>query len=401
MVHSERCSGAGACRSVPRTYFKTARNLLARSIARFASTNMLAIEYDSISRSPVKPEGSAFGGERETVIEVVVAQCIRPTLLNGSEKDVRFKGLDLNLLVALDALMTERNLTAAGRRINLSQPAMSAAIVRLRAYFRDELFTMGGRALIPTPLAERLAGPIREALLHIQLSIISRDMFNPAQSNRRFRIILSDFMTLVFFRKVVDRIAREAPGVSFELLPLADEPDERLQRGEVDFLILPELFMSSAHPKATLFEETLVCVGCRSNTQLPRRITFERYTSMGHVAVKFGRMRKPSIEEWFLREHGLKRNVEVVVQSFCMIPPMLFDTRRIATVPLRLVRHFKETMPLRILELPLSLPVFTEAVQWPDVYNSDPASIWMRERLLQEASRMVSPRKTKQMSTRS
>ncbi|MDH6152435.1 MULTISPECIES: LysR family transcriptional regulator [Paraburkholderia] len=307
---------------------------------------------------------------------------------------MRFKGLDLNLLVALDALMTERNLTAAARSINLSQPAMSAAVARLRAYFCDELFTMRGRELVPTPRAEGLAAPIREALVHIQLSVISGDVFNPAKSDRRFRIILSDFMAVVFFRKIVERIAREAPAVGFELLPLADDPDEVLRRGEADFLILPELLMSSAHPKAKLFEETLVCVGCRTNKQLSGQLTFERYMSMGHVVVKFGRTRQPSIEEWFLLEHGLKRRDEVIVQSFSMIPPMLLNTDRIGTMPLRLVKHFEKTMPLRIVELPRPLPAFTEAVQWSALHNSDPASNWMREIILQEASRMVPPRET-------
>ncbi|MCA6107982.1 LysR family transcriptional regulator [Bradyrhizobium cenepequi] len=304
---------------------------------------------------------------------------------------MRFKGLDLNLLVALDALMTERNLTAAARSIKLSQPAMSAAVARIRAYFRDELFTMRGRELIPTPRAQGLAAPIREALLHIQLSIISQDVFNPAKSDRRFRILLSDFMTIVFFRKVLDRVAQEAPAVSFELLPLADESDELLLRGEVDFLILPDLFMSSAHPKATLIEERLVCVACRTNKQVPSQLTFERYMSMGHVAVKFGRKRQPSIEDWFLLEHGLKRRIEVVVQNFSMIPPVLLDTGRIATMPLRLVEHFEKTMPLQIVALARSFPAFTEAIQWPAFHNRDPASIWMREILLEEASRMAPP----------
>ncbi|MGY4158159.1 LysR family nod box-dependent transcriptional activator [Bradyrhizobium sp. USDA 4461] len=303
---------------------------------------------------------------------------------------MRFKGLDLNLLVALDALMTERNLTAAARKINLSQPAMSAAIARLRSYFRDELFTMRGRELVPTPGAEGLAGPVREALLHIQLSIISREAFDPIQSSRRFRVILSDFMTIVFFRRIVDRIAQEAPAVRFELLPFSDEPGELLRRGEVDFLILPELFMSSAHPKATLFEETLVCVGCRTNKQLSRPLTFEKYNSMGHVAAKFGRALRPNLEEWFLLEHGLKRRIEVVVQGFSLIPPILLDTGRIGTMPLRLARHFEKRMPLRIVEPPLPLPSFTEAVQWPAFHNTDPASIWMRRILLEEASNMVS-----------
>ncbi|MPR13825.1 LysR family transcriptional regulator, partial [Microvirga tunisiensis] len=300
-------------------------------------------------------------------------------------------GLDLNLLVALDALITKRNLTAAARSINLSQPAMSAAVGRLRAYFCDELFTMVGRELVLTPRAEGLAPAVREALLHIQLSIMSCDRFNPAQSDRRFRIILSDFMTLVFFRKVVERVAQEAPAVSLELLPLDDDPSELLRRGDVDFLILPELFMSDAHPREALFDETLVCVGCGMNKQLPRQLTFEKYMSMGHVAVKFGRARRPSVEDWFLLEHGFKRRLEIIVDAFTMIPPVLSGTNRIATIPLRLAKHFAKTMPLRIVESPLPLPPFTEAVQWPAFHNTDPASIWMREMLLQEASLMTSP----------
>ncbi|MGX9120691.1 LysR family transcriptional regulator [Mesorhizobium sp. BHbsci] len=307
---------------------------------------------------------------------------------------MRFKGLDLNLLVPLDALMNERNLTAAARSINLSQPAMSAAVARLRDFFRDELFTMRGRELVPTPRAQDLAPAVREALLHIQLSIISWDRFNPAQSQRRFKICLSDFMTLIYFQKVVERVAREAPAVSFEFVPITDHPDELLRRGEIDFLIIPDVFMSSTHPRAALFDDTLVCVGCPTNKHLSRPLTFERYMSMGHVTVKFGRTRQSSIEEWFLLEHGRKRRIELVVQGFSMIPAMLSGTERIATIPLRLVEYFAQLIPLRIVELPLPLPVFTEAVQWPALHNSDSASIWMREILLQEASRMAAPRET-------
>ena len=301
---------------------------------------------------------------------------------------MRFNGLDLNLLVALNALMTERNLSAAARNINLSQPAMSAAVARLRDYFRDDLFVMRGRELVPTPFAESLAGPTREALLHIQLSITTRDAFDPTKSDRRFRIIVSDFMTIVFFRKIVERVAREAPGVSFELLPFDDQPDEPVRRGEIDFLIFPEIFMSQAHPKAKLFDEPLVCVGCRSNRQLSGKLTFEKYMAMGHVMAQFGRTRKPSVEEWLLLEHGIKRRIEVAVQSFSMIPQLLVGTKRIATMHRRLAQYFAKTMPLRIVKLPVPLPAFTEAIQWPALHNSDPASIWLRGIVLAEAKRM-------------
>lgn len=305
---------------------------------------------------------------------------------------MRFNGLDLNLLVALDALLIERNLTAAARNINLSQPAMSAAVARLRSYFGDDLFIMRGRELVPTPLAESLSAPTRDALLRIQLSITTRDAFDPAKSDRQFRVILSDFMTVIFFRKIVERVAREAPGVTFELLPFDDQPDEPVRRGEIDFLIFPEMFMSPAHPKARLFDEPLVCVGCRSNRQLSGKLTFEKYMSMGHVMAQFGRTRKPSIEQWLLLEHGIKRRIEVAVQNFSMIPHLLLGTHRIATMHRLLAQHFAKIMPLRIVELPMPLPAFTEAIQWPALHNSDPASIWLREIVLEEAKPMRTSR---------
>ncbi|NRP75818.1 Nodulation protein D 2 [Ensifer psoraleae] len=307
---------------------------------------------------------------------------------------MRLNGLDLNLLVVLDALLTERSLTAAARRINLSQPAMSAAVARLRDYFRDELFTMSGRERFLTPRAETLAPAVRAVLGQIQSSIISLDPFDPAQSDRHFRIVLSDFAIIVFFEKVVERVAREAPAVSFELLPLDADPHELIRRGDVDFIVVPEMFMSSAHPRVALFDDELVCVGCPSNKQMPRQLTFEKYLSMKHVAVKFGHAQRPPIEDWFLLEHGFKRRIEVLVQGFSMIPPVVSGTDRLAVMPLRLVKHFEKTIPLRIFELPTPLPVFTEAVQWPALHNNDPASIWLRKMMVQEASRMAVPSKT-------
>ncbi|MEM5331507.1 LysR family transcriptional regulator [Paraburkholderia sp. JHI2823] len=302
---------------------------------------------------------------------------------------MRFKGLDLNLLVALDALMAKRNVTLAARDINLSQPAMSAAVSRLRDYFRDDLFVMRGREFVPTSRAVELAGPVREALSHIQLSIISRDVFQPAKSDRRFRVCLSDFMTLVYFQKVIKRVAREAPAVSFELLFPDDEPGDLLRRGDADFLILPDLFLPDTHPKAPLFDEKLVCVGCSANKQLSEQISLDRYMSLGHVTVRFGRARRPSIEEFFLLDLGLKRREEVVVPTFHLIPSVISGTGRVATIPLRLARHLGEASALRIAEVPLPLSTFTEAIQWPALHNGDPASIWMRELLLEEAKSLA------------
>jgi LysR family nod box-dependent transcriptional activator len=149
-------------------------------------------------------------------------------------------------------MLTERSLTAAARSVNLSQPAMSAALARLRDYFDDDIFALRGRRLSPTALGKSLAAPTRDMLLRIKAMLDTRHEFDPASSKRRFRLALSDFMTIVFFHRVIERTRRLAPGVSFELLPFGDEPDELLRRGEIDFLIFPDMFLSDAFPKASL-----------------------------------------------------------------------------------------------------------------------------------------------------
>ncbi len=128
-----------------------------------------------------------------------------------------------------------------------------------------------------------------------------------------------------------------------------------------------------------------MCVGCMTNKQLSQGLALEKYVSMGHVTVRFGRSRRPSIEEFFLLDLGFKRREEVVVPTFDLVPPMLSCTNRIATLPLRLAKYFGEVIPLRIVDVPLPLSSFTEAVQWPVLHNGDPASIWMRQVLLEEA----------------
>jgi len=304
----------------------------------------------------------------------------------GVHNAMRFQGLDLNLLVALDALLTTRNQTMAARSLNLSQPAMSAALARLRDYFRDDILVLQGRRLVPTTLGDALLAPTREALQYIKMTLVAREAFDPATTKKQFRIVLSDFITIVFFARIIDKVRKIAPHITFELLPFSDQPDELLKRGEIDFLIFPDLYLSDAYPRTRLFDETLVCVACRTNKWIGKSITLHQYKTMGHVSAQFGARREPAIEERLLFQHGLKRNIEVAVQSFSMIPHLVIGTHRIATMHSRLAHHYARMLPLRILPLPLKLGSFTEALQWPPLHQKDPASIWMRNLILAEAT---------------
>lgn len=298
---------------------------------------------------------------------------------------MRFNGLDLNLLVALDAVLRQRNVTAAARSLNLSQPAMSAALGRLRHYFQDDLFVTQGREMILTPLGKSLGAPTNDILQRVKLTLTPQAAFDPATATRNFRVVISDFLSIIFFSRLVREISLIGPRLSFELLPFDDDPGGLLRDGKVDFLLFPETYLMPDHPKTSLFEEELVCIGCADNPDLGDEITFEQFVATGHVIAQFGDTRKAAIEEWFLQKYSINRRVEVTVPLFSIIPHMIVGTRRIATMHRLLAEHFARTMPLRIMPLPLPQSRFTEGLQWPALSDRDPASVWMREFIIAKA----------------
>jgi LysR family transcriptional regulator, nod-box dependent transcriptional activator len=167
---------------------------------------------------------------------------------------------DLNLLVTLDALLTEKNVTRAGMRMNLSQSAMSGALARLRDFFQDELLVPMGRKMVLTPLAEDLVQPVRDVLLQIQSTIASKPHFDPSTSTRHFTLAVSDYVISVLMVDFIRNIRCQAPSITFELRPVGQGASEGIESGKLDFLIAPEPFVSAVHPKEILFEDTHTCV---------------------------------------------------------------------------------------------------------------------------------------------
>lgn len=299
---------------------------------------------------------------------------------------MRFDGLDLNLLVALDALLSERSVTGASRRLKLSQPATSAAIGRLRDYFGDELFTMVGRRLMPTPLALSLEQPTRAVLVQIRATLSLKPAFDAGSSTRRFRLIVSDYASIVLMNAVLARVYRDAPGITFELIPFEDLPDDPLRRGEVDFLIFPDAYLTTHHPKEHLFSDEFCCVAWTGSRKIRRRLTLAQYRELGHVTARFGQSRLIAFEERELLRLGIERRIEVVVQNFAMMAAMVVGTDRLATMHRRLAHLYAAHLPLRLLPMPVRIPEFRETLQWPAHLEKDPASIWLRQTILDVAS---------------
>jgi LysR family nod box-dependent transcriptional activator len=300
---------------------------------------------------------------------------------------MHFEQLDLNLLVALDALLTERSITAAGVRVHLTQSAMSGALSRLREFFNDELLTQVGRKMVPTPLGESLAEPVRQILLQVRATINTKPGFDPATSRRQFLVMMSDYVDTVLMSEVLRRAEVVAPRVRFDLISNdAGNPTEFLERADVDLLIMPREYLSDKHPREDLYTDGYACVVWNENPLVGDSLTPEQYLSLGHVVLQFARGRIPVQDEWFLTKLGVTRRIEVLAMTFNSVPQHIVGTKRIATIHRRLAEYYARYLPLRILAPPYELPLLTEAVQWHSLFTEDAGNRWLRALLKQAAS---------------
>lgn len=298
---------------------------------------------------------------------------------------MRFNGLDLNLLVVLDALLTERHITRAGQKLFLSQSATSSALSRLREYFADDLLVQVGRKMMLTALGESLVGPVRDALLRIQATIERRPDFDPALSSRKFVFVMSDYTATVLMPHVLRAASRLAPAIAVEMETPSDEPIEALENGDVDFLLMPRVSLTDQHPLHTVFQESFVCVAAADNPLLGETLSLDQYLSLGHVLVRFGTQRRPSVDEWLVQRLRLERRVEVVATAFSAVPHYLVGTNRIATMHRRLAMQWRAYLPLRILPLPVDIPPQDWGLQWHRYRDHDPGTRWFRDLIVTTA----------------
>ena len=298
---------------------------------------------------------------------------------------MRLDKFDLNLLVVLDALLEERNVTKASARVHIGQSATSGALARLREYFQDELLVPVGRKMMLTPLAESLVEPVRDTLLKARATIARKPNFDPTSAERRFIIYASDYVTTVMLTDSIERIAKLAPKISIDIRTPSRDIFELFDRGEIDLLVLPEPYMTRIHHiKKMWFEDEQVCVVWTGNTIVGETLSFEEYMAMGHASVRFSDDRSIMFEDWFLPRFGKERKVEVTVDNFGTLPLLVLGTNRIATMHRKHAEFVAKLLPLRIVKTPFNMPPIVEMMCWPKYLDHDPAHQWLRGVLFEQ-----------------
>ena len=292
------------------------------------------------------------------------------------------RGVDLNLFVVFEALLGERSVTRAARRLSMSQPAVSEALARLRRLMGDELFVRTPGGMAPTPKALELAAPVGEALAGLRDALDAGAPFDPAAARRTFRIAGSDYAEIVVLPALNALLRREAPGLDLRMV--ASDPSvaaDLLDRGEAEFAIdvfwkaLPKRF-----DRARLMSERAVCLARRGHPALAAGgLTLERYLELPHAARSLTGRPHRGLVERALGERGLERRLAVTVTNVLVLPSLLAGGELIATQPERVARLLAQMANLDLHEPPLPFPSWQVEIVWGRGAARDPAAAWLRK----------------------
>lgn len=302
-----------------------------------------------------------------------------------------FNGVDLNLLAAFDALMQERNVTRAAARMQVSQPAMSAALGRLRTLFGDRLFQRSAAGLLPTPRANELARPISLALQQIGTLLGPAQHFDPATATSTLRIGVSDYPGFVLLPTLLGVLLRQAPGIDVDVHAFSarDEAVALLDAGKIDLAIgvAPTLQESRIMSRCILQDEFVTLV--RRDAKAARRILdLDAYLAMRHILVSPEGSRYGLVDQ-VLADHGLRRSVQVTLPQMSTVPALLQQTDLAATLLRRVALHSAQAGDVMMFPPPVPLPRISFHMIWHRRNDDNAAQRWLRNVVDVEAARLA------------
>lgn len=294
--------------------------------------------------------------------------------------------IDLNLLVAFEALMAERNVTRAGQRIGLGQPAMSAALARLRQIFKDELLVrVPGAPMRPTRKAAALYQPVSEVLARVRQVFDAEADFDPAAARAVFRIATSDHPGTLVLPRLLEVLSRNAPGIDVRLIAL-DKRDafDLVDRNEIDLVIGSFRNIPKRIRRQRLYTDRYVCILRRDHPLLgaPGGMTLDAYVSVPHVLVTLAADDRGVVDEVLARQ-GLRRRVAVTVSDFHLVPRIVERTGMVGHLPHRIAAELTRGFDLVALLPPVTLPAWNVDVFWGGVSDAEPGAKWFRARLFE------------------
>ena len=296
----------------------------------------------------------------------------------GIESAMDLKDIDLNLLVVFNQLLMERRVSAAAGKLGLTQPAVSNALKRLRVLLGDELFLRTSRGMEPTPYATQLAEPIAYALNTIHSTLNQHATFDPASSERKFTVGMTDLGEIELLPKLMDLLKDLAPGVTISTVrDTNDNLREEMEAGHVDLAIglLPQL--KTGFFQRRLFMQRYVCMFRTGHALDNGKVTAEKFYAADHIQVISGGTGHAKVDQ-LIESSGHKRRIRLSVPHFVAVGHILSSTDMIATVPERYAMRCERPFSLKYVKHPITLPSFGINIFWHAKFQRDPANQWLR-----------------------
>lgn len=290
--------------------------------------------------------------------------------------------LDLNLLLAFDALMTQGSVTRAAEALFISQPAMSHALGRLRQFFNDPLLVRTPQGMLPTPRAQRLHPGVRQALLLLEQQLLDEEDFDPVHSKRRFVLCTTDYVECVLIPPLIKRLRSQAPDVHIEISILRDRlPEEALATGEIDLVLGFDEYMQVPGylGKETWLEEPLAGL-VRQGLLQQDRLDLQQLIEMPHVFHSPLGTSQASLDR-YLHSQGLARNISVNSQSYMSAAAIVSQTDHLLVLPSKVAAMLAGYWPLQYLQLPESVPPYHLNCVWHPLQERQPALIWLKQEM--------------------
>lgn len=296
---------------------------------------------------------------------------------------VLLRNIDLNLLVVLDALLTEKHVTRTGARLHLSQPAISHSLGKLRVLLDDPILIRQGNEVVLSALAQNLQGPLKDILGQIE-GLLGKSMdFVPAHSERTFRLAMSDYAAAIVLPRLMCQLRAEAPNIALVITQDSRHGMlEQIAQGKLDLALGVFAQLDAETSSDMLFEERFTCLLDRDTLPASAELTLDEYLSRPHISVSADGGSNGEIDR-LLRAQGRLRRIAVSVPHWRTAPSMIRNTDLILTVATRALDNVRLDDGLARLSPPLSIPPFAFVQIWHQRFDDDPALRWLRAQVKQ------------------
>jgi DNA-binding transcriptional LysR family regulator len=286
--------------------------------------------------------------------------------------------LDLNLLVVLEAIYSAGGVTRAAERLNLSQPAISHALSRLRGMFDDPLFSRHGHALVPTPLTRSLIEPLRRSLSGLGALLSETGRFDSREAEERFTLAMRDPVEILVLPPLLRRVAGAAPGIDLRAVQVARRNIEAgLGSAALDLAIDVLLPLSDSVRRERVAADPLVVVARKRHPRLRAGFDLQTYLGQHHVMVT-SRRKGPGLEDVVLAQHGFQRRIRLRCRNYLAAFSVISATDLVLTMPKRYAARLNVGFGNRILPLPIAAPTLDLYLYWYATVDKDPANRWLR-----------------------